>query len=121
MWSEKVLHSFTGPDGAGPSTSVIFDSHGNIYGSTLTGGKQQCNMEGMAGCRFILELKRQKGGAWGRRMLHNFALNGKDGFFPTSGVILDSEGNLYGTTPSRMTTWRYAITPVLSDAALSSS
>ena len=99
VWSEKVLHSFTGPDGAGPSTSVIFDSHGNIYGSTLTGGKQQCNMEGMAGCGTIFELMPKKGG-WTEKVLHNFALNGKDGFFPTSGVILDAAGNLYGTTPS---------------------
>ena len=100
VWSEKVLHSFTGQDGAEPLTTLIFDGHGNIYGSTLTGGKQVCNMEGMSGCGTIFELIPKKGGSWTEKVLHNFALNGKDGFFPTSGVIFDSAGNLLGTTPS---------------------
>ncbi len=81
-WSEKVLHSFTGSDGAVPITSLTFDSHGNIYGSTITGGTQVCNMEGMSGCGTIFELMPKKDGSWTEKVLHNFALNGKDGFFP---------------------------------------
>jgi uncharacterized repeat protein (TIGR03803 family) len=38
-WKEKVLHAFTGgADGNEPAAPVIFDSAGNLYGTTLYGG-----------------------------------------------------------------------------------
>ena len=42
-WNETVLHRFNGglnigPDGSGPSGPVIFDSVGNLYGTTRFGG-----------------------------------------------------------------------------------
>jgi len=36
--TEKVLVSFTGPDGANPQAGLIFDAKGNLYGTTLAGG-----------------------------------------------------------------------------------
>jgi uncharacterized repeat protein (TIGR03803 family) len=37
-WSETVLHSFEGADGAAPYAGVIFDGAGNLYGATNFGG-----------------------------------------------------------------------------------
>ncbi len=38
-WNENALHTFTGPDGSGPQTeNLVFDSSGNIYGTTGGGG-----------------------------------------------------------------------------------
>jgi len=37
-WTEKVLHSFNGTDGGRPWAGVIFDSAGNLYGTTVLGG-----------------------------------------------------------------------------------
>ena len=34
----KVLHNFTGSDGAGPYGGVIFDQKGNLFGTTAGGG-----------------------------------------------------------------------------------
>jgi uncharacterized repeat protein (TIGR03803 family) len=37
-WTEKVLHRFTGYDGASPGAALIFDTAGDLYGTTFQGG-----------------------------------------------------------------------------------
>jgi hypothetical protein len=98
-WTEKVLHSFAGgTDGANPNGGLALDSKGNVYGTTNIGGYEggQC---GTVGCGTAFELKppTQKGGAWTEKQLHTFA-GGNDGAVPVAGMILDSNGNLYGIT-----------------------
>ncbi len=92
-WTETVLYSFTGGiDGANPTYSnVIFDSAGNLYGTTRRGG---ANRQGVA---FKLT---PSGGTWSESVLHSFAGSKKHSFgcFPESGLIMDTAGNLYGTT-----------------------
>jgi len=39
-WMEKVLHSFSGPDGLGPLAGLIFDAAGNLYGTAGGGPKR---------------------------------------------------------------------------------
>jgi uncharacterized repeat protein (TIGR03803 family) len=34
IWTETVLHSFSGSDGLTPDAGLIFDSAGNLYGTT---------------------------------------------------------------------------------------
>ncbi len=34
-----TLHNFTGPDGSAPQSAVVFDKAGNMYGTTMEGGK----------------------------------------------------------------------------------
>lgn len=89
-----VLHTFTGgTDGGNPQTGLVRDSAGNLYGTTYEGGDVQCANEGSYGCGLVFRLD-PKGNY---TVLHNFT-GGADGVFP-NGLLLDSAGNLYGTTP----------------------
>jgi len=87
-WTETVLYSFTGsPDGYGPGLGdVTFDSVGNIYDTTYSGGNDY---------GIVYQLT-PSGGTWTENILHTFGYS--DGAYPYSRVIRDSAGNLYGTT-----------------------
>lgn len=87
-WTQKTLYAFSGPDGAGPSNAVIFDSVGNLYGTTTQGGQY--------GFGTVFELS-PSGGGWTEKVLYSFQNDG-DGSNPTSGLLLDAAGNIYGTT-----------------------
>jgi len=96
-WSYSVLYVFKGGhDGANPTGNLTFDVAGNIYGTTQNGGNPKCFNE--EGCGTVFELSPLSGGGWKESVLHVF--NGSDGSGPTGGVILDSVGNVYGTTAS---------------------
>lgn len=86
-WLESVLWNFTGADGSNPSSALIFDKAGNLYG---TGGGGAYN----AGV--VFELVPSVDG-WTETVLHSFG-NGDDGWDPQSNLIFDDAGNLYGTT-----------------------
>jgi uncharacterized repeat protein (TIGR03803 family) len=90
-WHETVLHTFfkNTNDGAGPNNDLVMDASGNLYGTTGAGG---VNQQGTA-----FKLSRVSGGGWHYAVIHAFAY-GKDGSAPFGGMILDSAGNLYGTT-----------------------
>jgi uncharacterized repeat protein (TIGR03803 family) len=89
-WNETFLHSFTGgADGAYPTYCyVIFDSVGNLYGTTYGGGAN--------GYGVVFELS-PAGASWTETVLYNF-IGGAAGFSPIGGLIRDAGGNLYGTT-----------------------
>ncbi len=96
-WEEKVLHRFTGADGAFPGAGVIFDQAGNLYGTTEEGGNPtQCVDEGV-GCGAIFQLIPNADGSWKETILHHFT-GGKDGGLSFAPLIFDKSGNLYGTT-----------------------
>lgn len=84
-WTTNVLHSFIGADGANPVGGVIFDSAGNLYGSTTALGSNS------GGTIFELSLQ---GGLWVFKTIYAFS----EGQGPDSALTLDSAGNLYGTT-----------------------
>src|SRR5208337_452888 len=90
-WNETVLYSFSGGvDGANPIGPVIFDSVGNLYGTTEFGGPYH-NKYGV-----VFELN-PVGASWTETVLHSFAAGG-DGATPETGLIMDPAGNLYGIT-----------------------
>jgi uncharacterized repeat protein (TIGR03803 family) len=89
-WTKKVLHHFAGGKrGNVPWPSVVIDASGNIYGTTIAGGK--------SGEGIVYELTAPVGvGGYKEKVLCSF--NGTNGSQPWGSLILDSAGNLYGTT-----------------------
>jgi uncharacterized repeat protein (TIGR03803 family) len=98
-WTETVLHSFAGGpnDGADPAAGLIFDAAGNLYGTTFMGGSDTSGCQS-DGCGTVFELTPQSGGNWTETVLHSFSDDGTDGTSPYASLLLDAEGNLYGTT-----------------------
>jgi uncharacterized repeat protein (TIGR03803 family) len=94
-WTEKVLHSFNGTDGAAPYAGLIRDAAGNLYGTTSAGGTHT-SIYCTSGCGTVFQLIPTVGGGWTQKVLHNF--NGIDEYDPEAGLIFDATGNLYGTT-----------------------
>ena len=99
---ETVLHTFEFSDGAYPVSVLLFDSHGNLYGTTDGGGSSgACDYQN--GCGTVFELSPLEDGSWSETVLYNFcSLSGcADGMLPFRGpLVRDSAGNLYGTTGS---------------------
>jgi uncharacterized repeat protein (TIGR03803 family) len=91
-WSsskEKVLYSFPGGnDGDLPSSGLVVDNGGNLYG-VAGGGTQNAGV--------VYKLTPGAGGAWTESVIYNFT-GGSDGKDPMSDLVFDALGNLYGTT-----------------------
>lgn len=91
IWTQKVIHSFTGSngDGYGPGAGVTVDRNGNVYGTTPTGGTY--------GYGIVYELQPDGRGNWTERVIHTFT-GGNDGIGGSAGrLVMDAAGNLYGT------------------------
>jgi uncharacterized repeat protein (TIGR03803 family) len=102
-WSQKLLHVFneSDTDGYGPDASVVFDKHGNLYGTTQYGGAGFCGYEGIDfGCGTVFKVSYKSGSGWSETVLHTFLPDPTDGQNPNSSLVLDTHGNLYGTTIS---------------------
>jgi uncharacterized repeat protein (TIGR03803 family) len=101
QWGYQVLYNFCSvsgcSDGIGPMSGLILDSAGNLYGTTSQGGNAifGCGH----GCGTVFQLSPSSGGSWTETVLYAFS-DGGDGATPIGGLVLDSAGNLYGTTSS---------------------
>ena len=82
-----MLHNFTGGiDGGYPyAERLILDGAGNLYGTTQGGGISNYGV--------VFRLSLTKG--WKEQVLHEF--NGLVESNPNSGLLMDGNGNLYGT------------------------
>jgi uncharacterized repeat protein (TIGR03803 family) len=88
-WTETVLYEFQGgTDGSFPNGGVIFDSYGNLYGTTCCGSIHNAGT--------VFELTPGVGG-WSEKILYAFQ-GSNDGNEPDTGLIFDTAGNLYGST-----------------------
>jgi uncharacterized repeat protein (TIGR03803 family) len=96
-WNETQLfgfeHTCNGVEnfctGILPTTPLVFDTAGNLYGTTYEGGPD--------GWGTVFELIRPvvANNPWTEVILHNFT-GASDGGIPEGGLLIDSQGNLYG-------------------------
>ena len=94
-WTEKILYTFTGNQGNGDGylpNSVTPDKNGGLFGTTQKGGVSS------TGYGVVFHLT-YSGTGWTESILYTFT-GGTDGASPKGGVLVDSSGNLYGTTNS---------------------
>jgi uncharacterized repeat protein (TIGR03803 family) len=99
-WTEKVLHSFAGgADGANPNGALV-DRKGIVYGLTYSGGNQNCKYDDEVGCGTAFELRppQKQHALWAERIIHQFDYSSSNGSNPMAGLLLDSNGALYGST-----------------------
>jgi len=89
-WTYNLLYAFvTSTEGTYPNYGLVFDSAGNLYGSTMEGGQYNGGV--------IFQLSPNGDGSWTETQLYAFTF-GADGGEPVGGLVLDQKGNLYGTT-----------------------
>jgi len=91
-WTETTIHTFfCCSDGSGSYANLIFDAAGNLYGTTRNGGSFDGGV--------VFELTPAAGGNWSEGVIYNFPLNASGGGYGSQGgLVIDSTGNLYGTT-----------------------
>lgn len=86
-WTESSIYDFTGGnDGAFPASGLMVDQTGELYGTTLYGGTLN---------RGVVYKLTPSGPGWVQSVLSNFENGGQN---PIGGLILDANGNLFGTT-----------------------
>ncbi len=78
-WTESILHSFEGSEGALPQGGLVLDPAGNLYGAAGSGGPN--------GVGTVYEMTHESG---------DWVLNVLDDHGSGAGLILDKAGNLYG-------------------------
>lgn len=89
-FSESIVHYFgEGSDGRHPTGGLIQAKDGSFYGTTQEGGAYG------KGTVFRLSLH---GAQYTEAVLHSFGGNATDGYTPQAGLVLGTDGNLYGTT-----------------------
>jgi hypothetical protein len=99
-WKERVLHSFQGGlDGALPVGAVVVDKQGNLYGATTAGGSSSCVSINECGTVYKLAPPANPSDPWTETVLYVFKGNASsDGTTPAGGIVMDDDGNLFGTT-----------------------
>lgn len=113
-WIVTTLHAFGGGDGAVSKSGLMIDVSGDLYGTTVCGGATYTPVPspftpetpgmdpdcgGASGAGTIWKLTQQTDGTWTMTTLYSFT-GGIDGANPVEpgGLIIDRDGNLYGTT-----------------------
>jgi uncharacterized repeat protein (TIGR03803 family) len=90
VWNKTTLYRFGPCDGAGTNGGLVFDSAGNLYGTTI----EMCGHTGQA---YELSPAQNLDGAWNKTTLHVFH-GPPDGRWPEGPMTFDLAGNLFGST-----------------------
>jgi uncharacterized repeat protein (TIGR03803 family) len=94
-WTYTLLHTFLGGnEGNFPAGALIQDESGNLYGTTEGGGPTN------DGTVFELSPPLTGQTTWTETILYTFKGGTVDGQDPVGGLLLGSNGTLYGTTYS---------------------
>ena len=89
-----TLHSFSGPDGANPEGALVLGADGNLYGTTSDIVS--------VGTNYGTVFRITPDGTF----TNLYRFSGRiDGAWPQSGLVSDSDGNLYGTAHRGAHTW----------------
>ena len=94
FWTETVLYSFPGGpnNGANPYGTLVFDKHGNLFGTTQAGGPNN------TGTVFELSPPAERFGLWTESVLFILPADQSQGTWPFGKLIFDNAGNIYATT-----------------------
>jgi uncharacterized repeat protein (TIGR03803 family) len=92
-WEKRAIYTFRGfTDGSGPLGGLASGPNGSLYGTTLGGGS------GSAGTVFKLTPPASISEPWIKTTLYSFQDGATDGGEPEGALLLDSSGNIFGTT-----------------------
>jgi uncharacterized repeat protein (TIGR03803 family) len=90
-WRESVLHSFSSTENVFcPIGPLAFDKEWNLYGAATCGGAFNSGV--------VFKLAPDSNGDWHEALLYSFGAFWNDGQLPEAGVVLDENGNIFGTT-----------------------
>ena len=92
----ETVFSFQHRNGAAPLVAVLLGKNGALYGTTSDGGINTCPGRGKTYCGLAFKLE-PTGSGFKEVVLHQFA-GGADGAQPSSALIGDTDGALYGST-----------------------
>jgi uncharacterized repeat protein (TIGR03803 family) len=92
VWSETVLHSFSGGSDGQYPPALVLSANGALYGTTYYGGSNN------GGTVFELTPPAAMSGSWKETVLHSFSVLNGDGYDPSSTLVMGHGGVLYGTT-----------------------
>jgi uncharacterized repeat protein (TIGR03803 family) len=89
-----VLHTFSGAtaDGSFPSTSLLLDQFGDLFGASSGGGTDIADC-GSYGCGTLFQMNKRSG-YWKEQVLFNVSSTQST----VGPLALDAQGNLYGTS-----------------------
>jgi uncharacterized repeat protein (TIGR03803 family) len=100
----KVIHAFTGSDGASPQSALVLGKNGAIYGTTVDGGA--------ANIGTVFRLARHNH-TWTETVLYSFT-GSTDGALPHGAPLISTQGVIYGTAAAGGSDGNgvvYALTP----------
>jgi uncharacterized repeat protein (TIGR03803 family) len=94
IWAFQLLYTFP-EEGSGPVLSdLVFDRMGNLYGTNFLGEASDAGS--------VFKLTPTVGAGYTYASLHDFCVEDpetcSDGALPSGTLVMDSSGNLYGTT-----------------------
>lgn len=103
----STLYNFgaTFEDGNTPNGRLIIDPSGNLYGVLNTGGSTHGNPNGSGHGVVFMLAPDTHGESYQYKVLHTFAGGTADGARPVGGLVMDLNGNLYGTASGGGTGW----------------